>query len=473
MKVYFPRIHSLSTVGIIYHFNADYLFHPFRTDFTGEGGSGKTMIADMIQLILVGSGNYHSATEGNDKRPIDGMVVQAKQRQYGAGYLIMNIEVSPGKYLAIGCFIEKSSKQSKMFIAQAGYDWDRELEFLRAPAYYKDFLVNDRIVSVEELNKTLQHIHLKPLSTKVYHRLLYENGIINIDLSNKKKLDSYANIFRSFSRGKGLKTGSENLKDFLFGDDEKMHMASYQQQVKSISDDFQEHDRYQKEIELIGQKEGYIKEIVKLQSTYKSFEESYRTEKAFFWNQQAKQAHASHDICQLNYTRVSIERACLRLHSATLEHEELKNYVDSYKANQEKLQKLKGQFEGVEEKKSNHYSQLGEIETKLKQIAQLELLISENGDLEALQMKIEFEGKFAADRTLLQKFQSHLKNENIINEFAASAWSEDYEGAILLYDSDHQLLNKKIHELQELQVFQIYRTQNLSQPGPSIFLIAP
>ena len=45
MKNY-PRIYSLSTLGLIHHYENDYLFHNMRTDFVGDSGSGKSIIAD-------------------------------------------------------------------------------------------------------------------------------------------------------------------------------------------------------------------------------------------------------------------------------------------------------------------------------------------------------------------------------------------------------------------------------------------
>lgn len=51
MKNY-PRIYSLSTLGLIHHYENDYLFHNMRTDFVGDSGSGKSIIADLLQLIL-------------------------------------------------------------------------------------------------------------------------------------------------------------------------------------------------------------------------------------------------------------------------------------------------------------------------------------------------------------------------------------------------------------------------------------
>lgn len=49
----FPKIYSISTVGILKHFNQDYLIHPLRTDFTGGNGVGKSIIADLIQIIFI------------------------------------------------------------------------------------------------------------------------------------------------------------------------------------------------------------------------------------------------------------------------------------------------------------------------------------------------------------------------------------------------------------------------------------
>lgn len=50
MKNY-PRIYSLSTLGLIHHYENDYLFHNMRTDFVGDSGSGKSIIADLLQLF--------------------------------------------------------------------------------------------------------------------------------------------------------------------------------------------------------------------------------------------------------------------------------------------------------------------------------------------------------------------------------------------------------------------------------------
>src|SRR5690606_5304800 len=123
MTKQYPRIYSLSTVGLIHHREFDYLFHPFRTDFIGESGSGKSMIADLIQLIFVGSEAFESATRGTDIREPEGMVLQAEKRSKGVGYAFLNIEMAPAQYLVVGSYMETGNRSTQAFIVQAGYNW--------------------------------------------------------------------------------------------------------------------------------------------------------------------------------------------------------------------------------------------------------------------------------------------------------------------------------------------------------------
>src|SRR4051812_15261764 len=121
MKQY-PRIYSLSTLGLIHHQDFDYLFHPFRTDFIGESGSGKSMIADLIQLIFVGSDAFESATKATGKREPEGMVLTEGGHSKTMGYALLNIEMQPNKYLVAGAYIETGNRNVQAFIIQQGFD---------------------------------------------------------------------------------------------------------------------------------------------------------------------------------------------------------------------------------------------------------------------------------------------------------------------------------------------------------------
>lgn len=64
----YPRIYSISTVGIVMHYNQDYLLHPVRTDFTGRNGIGKSLIADLLQIIFIAD-KSNRVGGGSRRRP--------------------------------------------------------------------------------------------------------------------------------------------------------------------------------------------------------------------------------------------------------------------------------------------------------------------------------------------------------------------------------------------------------------------
>src|SRR5689334_5065779 len=126
MKQY-PRIYSLSTIGLRHHQHFDYNFHPFRTDFVGDSGCGKSMIADLLQLIFVGSEAFKSPTQSTDKRLPGGMVLPISQnRGAGTGYAFLNVALAENKYIAIGIYLEQTNDSVQHYVMQAGYN-DAEL----------------------------------------------------------------------------------------------------------------------------------------------------------------------------------------------------------------------------------------------------------------------------------------------------------------------------------------------------------
>jgi len=111
----YPRIYSISTVGVRNHNNTDLLIHPLRTDFTGQSGTGKSLIAaDIPQLILTAGKYYKSATPSNDPREYN----EIPLKKFAFAYAFMNIEVQKGKFIAIGVMIKRAPKQLSPFIIQ-------------------------------------------------------------------------------------------------------------------------------------------------------------------------------------------------------------------------------------------------------------------------------------------------------------------------------------------------------------------
>ncbi len=283
MQNNFPRIFSLSTIGIKQHFNTDYLFHPYRTDFSGESGSGKSMIADMIQLVLIGSSEFKSSTDGNKHRDVKGMLIDLKGKSSSRGYVFLNIETSLKKFITIGVYIESTSNVAEMFIVQNSYDWNT-LTPLNQPIRTKDFIIDNKIDTIGNLCEKIESCQIKTFKTKKFHQILYDNNILSLDLTKDENLKSYSSILRSFSRGKGFKIESENLKKFLFGeDDQNSIMLKYTEEVNNINNDFHEHKRYQEEINEINEKQKLLKSVLEKNKTSNDLNEKYLIHKHNYW----------------------------------------------------------------------------------------------------------------------------------------------------------------------------------------------
>ncbi len=123
MKQY-PRIYSLSTVGLIHHREFDYRFHPFphrfhwrkwvwkkydcRSNTTYFCGLRSVRICNEKLLVIV----THKAWSYSPKR-----------LGKGIGYAFLNIETQPGKYLVVGSYMEAGNRSTQSFIIQQGFDW--------------------------------------------------------------------------------------------------------------------------------------------------------------------------------------------------------------------------------------------------------------------------------------------------------------------------------------------------------------
>lgn len=290
MKQY-PRIYSLSTLGLIHHQEFDYLFHSFRTDFIGESGSGKSMIADLIQLIFVGSDAFESATKATGKREPEGMVLNEGGHSKTMGYALLNIEMQPNKYLVAGAYIETGNRNVQAFIIQQGFD-KNEIVYLDKPILHKDLVVDDNIQPLDQLKDILTEKGLFCQSwarLKKYHELLYKQNILPIDLStNDRQLKSYAEILQSFSRGKLLDTQkSSSLKDFLFGRDTANSIyETYKAAVKDMEATIGEYGSNLQEIARVTEKEAALLSLKKSRDERDQYQKKWIDKQLLYANQE-------------------------------------------------------------------------------------------------------------------------------------------------------------------------------------------
>lgn len=446
MQNNFPRIFSLSTIGIKQHFNADYLFHPYRTDFSGESGSGKSMIADMIQLILIGSSEFKSATDGNKDRDVKGMLLANKGKSSSRGYIFLNIEVIPKQYVVIGVYIESTSNVAEMFIIQNGYDWDT-ITPLNSPVFYKDLLINDKVETLNSLSDKIEFAQIKSFKRRAYHQILYNNDILSLDLTSDETLKTYASILRSFSRGKGFKTESENLKKFLFGDDDQnVIMKKYNEEVNNINNDFHEHKRYLEEIELINNKQNSLKDILDKNKSFKSVYTEYLIHRYNYWNTSKKKnteklQKVSEELCITEN-----ELQCLEINSIQLRIKDLKELLDNKKKINDlshlsdSNQVLEQEFLTIKQSKAN-------IE-----IVEKWLLANEN-QIDNVKSWYHSQKSEEKSKSELEQFTNYLSNNDIIKEFEASNWLIDFDKESSFFDKDIKKLEKEITELESLSKF--------------------
>ena len=289
MKKY-PRIYSLSTVGIIHHQENDYIFHPARTDFIGDSGSGKSIIADLLQLIFVGASAFRSATiPVQGKREPDGLVLRSPGKSLDYGYAFVNIEVADGQFITAGAYLESTSKATRPFVVQAGLAIEQgEFSPMTKPLYAADFQDDECIIPLEDI---IEYMEEKNLIFKdwqrisFFHKVLYKNKILPLDLTDKDKvLKDYAKIIQSFSRGKELDTTrSSSLLDFLFGQEKgKEFMNKYKSIVEEIEKNAVDYGKNNDEIVLLTQKCFQVSDLYKVLIEKKEAEKKYLTSQYVF-----------------------------------------------------------------------------------------------------------------------------------------------------------------------------------------------
>ncbi|MEJ5960753.1 hypothetical protein [Pedobacter immunditicola] len=292
MKSY-PRIFSLSTLGLIHHQEFDYRFHEFRTDFVGESGAGKSMIADLLQLIFVGSDAFESATKATGERKPTGMVLEesGKSRSNSIGYAFLNIEVAIQKYLVIGTCIETGNRSTHSFIIQQGFDYDPIIP-LSNPIVYADFLKDDQILPIDLLkDHVLERGYfceswLKP---KKFHEILFKEQILPMDLaSGDRLLKDYASILQSFSRGKTLDTQkSASIKDFLFGREKALEInEKFKQAVHELEATIGEYGNNVEEIKRVTLKQAALIDLKEKMKERDLLYFDYRNKKIAYLNQE-------------------------------------------------------------------------------------------------------------------------------------------------------------------------------------------
>src|SRR6185295_4567645 len=276
----YPKIFSISTVGVRQHDNADFLLHPIRTDFTGDNGLGKSIIADLLQLIFIPlREEWKPGTEGVKKEDRRIETIPLDRNWVNHAYSFLNVEVRKNKFLVVGVYIPKNQRSPvRPFIIQKSADFENRKNLIPfdKPISYSDFLMaNQQIHELKSLERSLldnKELYFKAFyhqpEIDEYFDLLYRNSLLPINLTIKSNLKSFAKILQSFSRAKTLDINKSNsLQNFLFEDNEEIKY-NFDKEKENLAGYIKEYNDHSREINLIEEKQNRLGELKKVHTKY-------------------------------------------------------------------------------------------------------------------------------------------------------------------------------------------------------------
>lgn len=292
-----PLMHSISTVGVIKHYNQDYLIHDTRTDFTGPNGIGKSLLADLLQILFIAERKkIHFGTDSVKK---EHRQIHTIPHKTANAYFFLNIEVEHKMYITFGVNIPNtSSSQLKLFrILNDHFDTDKDLRRTKRDRlslgqnlipehklpYFNDFIVNGTIPSIDILTKHLRdekELFLDAFTKKnernELYQFLFDKQILPLNLSQEAHLNAFAKVLQAFSKANTLDTDKdESLKSFLFENKKKDIENEYKQNKQNLDDYVDRYKNLSELIDTLSTKREYLQVLEKLLEKHKSSEKEY------------------------------------------------------------------------------------------------------------------------------------------------------------------------------------------------------
>lgn len=378
----YPRIYSLSTVGILKHYIHDYLFHSVRTDFIGPNGVGKSIIADLLQMIFVYDKNLIKfGTDGvkREERKIHTLPYKSK-----FAYCFLNIEVDAGKFITIGIQINsQKGKRIIPFVISKQADINQNINKLslnKEELLFANNLLkvkNDgekEIVNLQDLATLIYEKERLRLnffsnneSVNTYYRFLYDKNIMPLNLSQDKNLKAYAKVIQSFSKAKAINLSgnqaSRSLKEFLFDESDEDILTNFKKEQSELETILREYESLNQNIKKMAFKQA---ELTQLQN----LEQSYKEKLKLLKSTELQNLH--YDVRQIEQKKVKAEE------SIENKQAEIKDLIATIKRFPEEEKVLNEKYEEADENYNNfnRYEELSKNTEKLKEnIRELETLI--------------------------------------------------------------------------------------------------
>lgn len=291
----YPRIYSLSTVGVLKHYIHDYLFHSIRTDFVGSNGVGKSIIADLLQMIFVYDKDIIKfGTDGVKKEDRQINTIPYKTK---CAYCFLNIEVDTGRFITIG--IQINSQKGKRIIPfvitkQADINLKiSELAIEKEELLFSENLLKENksgekeILDIQELaafvyeNQQLRlNFFANSETVNTYYRFLYDKNILPLNLSQDKNLKAFAKVIQSFSKVKALNLSgnqaSRSLKEFLFEESDEDILVNFQKEQSELEKILREYESLNKDIQSLSNKQKRLTSLREQEQSHKAKFKSFK-----------------------------------------------------------------------------------------------------------------------------------------------------------------------------------------------------
>ncbi len=398
------NIYSISTVGIRQHFNQDYLLHEDRTDFTGSNGSGKSIIADLLQIIFIANKKFIKFGTDAKERNIHTIPYYNQNEAYS----FLNIRIAENQYIVIGiCISSKTGVSLKPFTITRNTDIDLKIEqnTFSSPLFFKDFLATSgRVQNLKELAKHLNKekglkltsfVHSENLDK--YYDFLYQKDILPINLSKENSLRSFATVIQSFSRATNLRLkSSRDLKDFLFESEKENLISEYNRYKSDLLRLMQDFRKLKEKMDSLESKQRSLTKLKEKSDQYEQLSlEQSRMELLFhYYNREEAQKNKTNlekELSLLENKKGNLKKEVERLELVVESKEKKKDLID---------------------KQSDQLSDLLEVENNLTPIIE---------EIEFWK-KMRFPDISSADKTLLaeQKAPSDLKLNMLKEVFYSS-----------------------------------------------------
>lgn len=366
----YPNIYSLSTVGILKHYVHDYLFHPKRTDFIGANGVGKSILADLLQLIFIYDKSLIKF--GTDGVKEEDRQIHTLPYKTSHAYCFLNIEVEAGKFILIGIQIgNQKGKRIIPFVITKQADIQLKIEQLtlcKDEVLFAEDLIkrSESSAEIPDLNELAELIHQKHQlrlnsfksndDISNYYRFLYDKNILPLNLNQEKNLKAYAKVIQSFSKAKTLKlsgnNASKSLKEFLFEESDEDILVNFQKEEAQLERILREYQSLNKVIETLNEKQ---KKLTDLRSLEQSYKESFK---------QFKKAELNNENIELNQLTKQEKSSANQLKNKNEEFESVQNTLKKLPDLQARI---KASHEKVEESLLS-FSRFEELSTKTKSL---------------------------------------------------------------------------------------------------------